>query len=115
METGQKQGDADAGETPGPGQEEQQGVIEGGEDESRDGHDEPEEHGGEPGVQRQRRQEDRHSCLTHGYCLERQNSTGKYSKNDVESNISFTFKIFCASIGLSVLNTKSNKSRTVSF
>lgn len=115
METRQKQGGADAGDTPGPGQEEQQGVIEGGEDESRNGQDEPEEHGGEPGVQRQRRQEDRHCGLTHGYCLERQNSTEKYRKNDVESNISFTFKVFCASIGLSVLNTKSNKSGMISF
>lgn len=55
VETRQKQGGADAGDAPGPSQEKQQGVIEGGEDKSWDGQDEPEEHGGEPGVQRQRR------------------------------------------------------------
>lgn len=51
METRQKQGDTDVGNTPRPGQEQQQGA----EDKSRDRQDESEQRGGEPGGQRQRR------------------------------------------------------------
>lgn len=55
METCQKQGDADVGNTPRPCQEQQQGVMEGAEDKSRDRQNESEQRGGEPGGQRQRR------------------------------------------------------------
>lgn len=68
-ETSQQQGGTDAGHAPRPGQEQQQGVMEGAEDESGDGQDESDQRGDQPGVQRQRRQEERHRCLAHGRCL----------------------------------------------
>lgn len=55
-EARQEQGGGDSGDAPGPGQQEQQGVVERGEDESRERQHESEERGGEPGVQRQRGQ-----------------------------------------------------------
>lgn len=69
METGHQQREADSGNTPRPSQDQQQGVIQGGEDESWDGQKEPEQSGGHPGVQRQGRQEERYCCLTQRYCL----------------------------------------------
>lgn len=69
-EARQQEGDADAEEGPRPRQEQQQqGVIDGGEEESREGQDEPEQRGGEPGVQRQRGQEEGRRRLTCRYCL----------------------------------------------
>lgn len=55
VEASQKQGDADVGEAPRPGEEQQDGGTE----------------GGEPGVQRQRRQEEGHRCLALGYYLKK--------------------------------------------
>lgn len=48
MEASEQQGDAHSGNAPGPGQEEQEGVIEGAEDKSRGGQDEPQQCGGQP-------------------------------------------------------------------
>lgn len=65
-----QEGDADAEEGPRPRQEQQQQrVIGGGEEESREGQDEPEQGGGEPGVQRQRGQEEGRRRLTCRHCL----------------------------------------------
>lgn len=55
VETRQKEGDTDVGNAPGPGEEEQQGVMKAAEDQSRDRQDKSEQRGGGPGVQRQRR------------------------------------------------------------
>lgn len=60
----QEEGDTDAEHGPRPGQEQQQGVMDGGEEEGRERQDEPEHRGGEPRVQRQRRQEERRHSLT---------------------------------------------------
>lgn len=66
---GQDEGDADAEKGPRPRQEQQQGVIDGGEEEIREGEGEPEQRGGEPGVQRQRRQEEIRRRLARSYRL----------------------------------------------
>ncbi|KAI4832770.1 hypothetical protein KUCAC02_015719 [Chaenocephalus aceratus] len=62
MQTRQQQRDTEGRHSPRtkarPG-----GVREGAEDKSRDGEDESEQRGGEPGGQGQRRQEERHCCL----------------------------------------------------
>lgn len=53
-------------------------MVEGGEDESRERQHESEERGGEPGVQRQRGQEEGRGRLTNGHGLGRHSSTGKW-------------------------------------
>lgn len=77
-EARQQQGGADGGDTPGPGQQEQQGVIEGGEDESWERQHESQECGGEPGVQRQRGQEEGRCGPANGHGLGGHKSTGKW-------------------------------------
>lgn len=74
LETSEQQGGANGGNAPRPSQEEQQGVMEGVEDKSWDGQDEPEQCGGQPGVQRQRGHEDHHRCLAHGHGLKPQHT-----------------------------------------
>lgn len=76
MQTGEQQGDGDGGDAPRPNQTEQQGVMEDAEDEPRDGQDESDQCGGQPGVERQRRQEESHCSLAHGRCLEEQKQRG---------------------------------------
>lgn len=66
MEASQQRRDADGRDAPRPGQEQKEGVLEGAEDKSREGQDESEQRGCRPGVQGQRRQEERHGCLTQG-------------------------------------------------
>lgn len=78
MEARQEQGGGDGSDAPGPGQQEQQGVVEGGEEESRERQHESEERGGEPGVQRQRGKEEGRCRLTNGHGLGRHSSTGKW-------------------------------------
>lgn len=77
METRQQQGHGNTNDAPRPGEEEQQGVREGAEDQSRNGQDESEQRGAEPGVQRQRRQQERHCCLAQGCCLKDKNAIWK--------------------------------------
>lgn len=86
METHQKEGDTDVSNAPKANQEQQHGVMEGAEDESWDRQDELEQRGGEPGVQRQRRQEDRHHRLTRGQNLKNTNIRWRHTE--------FTFKVF---------------------
>lgn len=69
-EARQQEGEADAEEGPGPRQEQQHGVMDGGEEEARERQDQPEQRGGEPGVERQGRQEERRRRLTRRHRLE---------------------------------------------
>lgn len=50
-EARQQQRDAGGGDAPGTGEEQRQGVMQGAEDERRDGQDEPEQRGRQPRVQ----------------------------------------------------------------
>lgn len=76
-EAREEEGGADADEGAGPGQEQQQGVMDGGEEEGREPQDQPEQRGGEPGVQRQGGQEEGRQRLAHRCRLE----MGKYNRN----------------------------------
>lgn len=69
-------------------------MMKGAEEESRDRQDESEQRGGEPGVQRQRRQEERHCRLTRGYRLnETKCDVEIHFLKNVELNASFSSQI----------------------
>lgn len=76
-EAREEEGGADAEEGAGPGQEQQQGVMGGGEEEAREPQHQPEQRGGEAGVQRQGGQEEGRQRLARRCCLE----TGKRNGN----------------------------------
>lgn len=70
-EARQQQRGADGGDTPRPDQEQQeQRVMQGAEDQSRDGQGESQQCGRQPGVERQRGQEQRRSRPARGHGLE---------------------------------------------
>ncbi|TNN78729.1 hypothetical protein EYF80_010899 [Liparis tanakae] len=69
-EARQPQRGADGGDAPRPDQEQQeQRVMQGTEDQSRDGQDEPQQRGRQPGVQRQRGQQQPRSRPARGHGL----------------------------------------------
>ena len=61
----QQQGETERGNAPGQGHDEEEGVVEGAQEKGRGREEEPDQHGEQPGVDRQRRQEERDRCLTH--------------------------------------------------
>lgn len=93
-EARQGEGDADAEERPRPRQEQQQGVMDGGEEERRERQDEPEQRGGEPAVQGQRRQEERRCRLAHRHRLKTGNATWEQTGQRLIKRVSFTFFFF---------------------
>lgn len=69
-EAREDEGGADAEEGAGPGQEQQQGVMDGGEEQGRQPQHQPEQRGGEPAVQGQGGQEEGRQRLAHRCRLE---------------------------------------------
>lgn len=73
VKTGERHGDTESEETPRPGKEQQEAVVQRAEEEIWERQEESKQRGGEPGVQGERRDEEGHGCLTPGRSLKTKN------------------------------------------
>lgn len=94
-ETRQYQGHPEGGDTPGTGQEEQQGVVERAEEDNRGGEEESDQCRDQPGVEGQGRQEERHRCLSHRWSLEvKRRAKGELLASHFWSYCAFLFRLY---------------------